>query len=225
MTSVSTFLWLDSTAWTAITAIATSALVLVGGLTIISAAIDSRAKSRPYVVAELRARKYGAGLGLVITNYGASAAQNVRVQLPASFDEVNDNDPYRQNGTAAFMRLLIRKYKNTIPIVGPGQCESNIWIRRDELIEAKEPSPKSTDFITVSYDKIGWLGKMFRQRYSDTFPMKFDHRIHDTDSKHSRDVEQRLMVTNQHLDRIQSSLRSINEIIERDDEESGSEED
>lgn len=219
MSNDPTFLWLDSTSWTAITAIATAALVIVGGLTIISAAIDSRAKSRPYVVAELKVRKYGSGLALVVTNYGASAAKNVRVKLPKSFDEVDEDDPYRGNSTAAYMRLLRRKYNNAIPIIGPGQSESNIWIQRAELIEAKEPSPKATEAITISYDKFGWFGKLFGRRYSDVFPMDFDHRIHDTYSQHSRDTEQRLKVMNQHLRDIHTSLRVMTEIMDPEEEE------
>lgn len=206
-----TFLLLDSTAWTAITAIATTALVIAGGLTIISAAIDSRAKSRPYVVAELKLREYGIGLNLVITNYGASAAKNVRVKLPESFSEVDDTDPYRDNSTASFMRLLKLKYAHAIPIIGPGQSESNIWMQKQEIVEPKEPSPKTTDLVTISYDKYGWVSKLLRGRYSDSFPMTFDHRMQDTYSKHSRDLEQRLMVTNQHLDKIRNVLGRISD--------------
>lgn len=213
---ISTFLGLDSTAWTAITALATVALVLVGGITIISAAIDSRAKSRPYLVAELKVREYGSGLGLSITNYGASAAKNVLVRLPESFDEVDEDDPYDSNGTAVFMRMLRKKYSNTLSIIGPGQSENNIWMQRAELIEAKEPSPKPTDVITISYDKYGWLGKLMKLRYSDTFRMNYDHRLQDTDSTNSRDIEQRLKVTNQHLDKIRQTLGSISRNLSRD---------
>lgn len=216
MSSDPTFLWLDSTAWTAITAIATTALVIAGGLTIISAAIDSRAKSRPYVVAELKLRKYGEGLNLVISNYGASAAKNVRVKLPDSFAEVDETDPYRDNATAAFMRLLKRKYEHTIPIIGPGQSESNIWMQKAEIVEPKDPSPKTTDAVTISYDKYGWISRLFRGRYSDRFPMTFDHRLQDTYSKHSRDLEQRLMVTNGHLGKIRKELGKISESLSQE---------
>lgn len=216
MSEIPTFLGLDSTAWTAITAIATAALVLVGGLTIISAAVDSRAKSRPYVVAELKVRRHGNGLGLSITNYGASAAKNVRVKLPESFDEVDDDDPYHSNGTAVFMRMLRKKYSNVIPIIGPGQSENNIWMQRAELIDSKELSPRPTDTVTISYDKYGWLGKLLKHRYTDTFTMNYDHRLQDTDTKSSRDIEQRLMVTNQHLDKIRRTLGTISENVSRD---------
>lgn len=215
MSNDPTFLWLDSTAWTAITAIATTALVLVGGLTIISAGIDSRAKSRPYVVPELRLAQHAERLRLVITNYGASAARNVRITLPKVFLELEDDKEYEGN-TAWAMQLLKQKYAHTLPIIGPGQSESNIWIFRTEVIAQGEDSedpviaPATKEKIIISYDRMGWVAKLFRLRYTESFDLDYTVRTLDTVSTSSLDLDQQMKKVIGELGGIKKAISNIN---------------
>jgi len=214
MNSEPTFLWLDSTAWAAITAIATSALVIVGGLTIISAAIDSRAKSRPNVVAELRAGKYGDRIDLVIMNYGPSAARNVEICLPQIFESIEDDRDYSGN-TAWFMQGIKKKYASRLAVIGPGQSESNTWITKRDLVDLREDpdggtiAPAPEEHLTVSYDKIGWLAQLLKLRYSDTFQLDYAQRALDTNPRSSNDIDRQMNSVIRALEGIKNAVSRI----------------
>lgn len=214
MSSEPTFLWLDSTAWAAVTAIATTALVIVGGLTIISAAIDSRAKSRPNVVAELRAGKYGDRIDLVIMNYGPSAARNVEICLPPVFNSIEDDKDYAGN-TAWFMQGIKKKYASRLAVLGPGQSESNTWITKRDLIDLRDNpngdtiAPAPEEHLTISYDKIGWLAQLFKLRYSDTFQLDYAQRALDTNARSSHDLDRQMSSIIRELDGIKTAVSRI----------------
>lgn len=210
----STFLWLDSTAWTAITALATTVLVIVGGLTIISAGIDSRAKARPYVVAEIRLGKHAERMNLVITNYGVSAARNVRVELPEKFRTLGPWADELSGNTKQAMLWLKSKYEAPMPILGPGQAETNTWIYKAEVIDRTRFSPDLQEEIVISYDKPGLFSGIFPKRYRDVFLVSFDARKYDTWNSSSLDLDQQMKKVITNLGTIGEAIRSVTDTIE-----------
>lgn len=210
----STFLLLDSTAWTAITALATTLLVLVGSVTIVSATIDSRSKSRPYLVAEARLGDRAQRINLVITNYGASAARNVKVDLPPRFQALDTWAESLDGPTAKAMMRLKFKYAEPLSLVGPGQVETNTWIYQSEIVEDGKLAPAPTEEISISYDKQSLLGRVFKLRYRDTFKVSYEARLQDTHSTSSLDLDQQMKQVIKSLGAIGQAVQSVADTIE-----------
>jgi hypothetical protein len=211
---MSTFLWLDSTAWTAITALATALLVIVGGLTIISAGMDSRSKSRPYLVAEIRLGPRAQRMNLVITNYGASAAKNVQVELPQKFQALDTWAESAAGHTAKAMMLLKFKYAAPLPLVGPGQVETNTWIFQTEIVNSGNLAPSPSEEVVISYDKEGLFGRLLKRRYRDVFKVSYEARLHDTFTSSTLDLDQQMKEVIKHLGTIGTAIEAVSESIE-----------
>lgn len=213
MSNDPTFLWLDSTSWTAITAIATTALVIAGIATIITASIDARARNRPNLVPELKMEGRGQRLVLTITNYGATAARNVKVDLSKTFDAVQDDRDYKDVNAWAMQRLKA-KYAKRLALIAPGQSESNIWLFSSNIVEdnAQPKSrfgPAEQEAIEISYDKLGWVSNLFGLRYQESFVVDYTRRLFDDNVTSTNDTDYQVRQIVKHLREIATNSRKI----------------
>lgn len=134
--------WADpTTTWTALASIATVAAAVVAIWTLIALKQDSADRTRPVIVAELKAAVLTTDAELHISNMGQSVARNVRVEfdppLPTPADE----------NAGVLTPFLQRRYSRTIPTFAPGMVMDNYY---QDAEENKEPVPD--DFtVTVGY--------------------------------------------------------------------------
>lgn len=178
-----------------VSALATVATAFIAIMALLSAATDSRERSRPMVLAEFRrAENSDSTIDLVIRNAGPSVARALSVSfepepvLPA--DSSNLVTPY-----------LLRRYRQAIPSLSPGQELTNIWYAGrlpenggNELQNAEPTSDAVT--VHVAYRGVG------RRRYRDEFPLHVDIVKMTTYSTSSKSVPGR-------LESIDKSLRSL----------------
>lgn len=132
-----------------------------------SAALDSRERSRPVVVAQFRiAKDSHSAIDFVVSNAGQSPARDVMVTFdpPLTIPEGSDG---------RLTKYLIQRYASAIPTLAPDQELSNIWfsgsISSDGPdLENAEPTP---DAVTVT---VRYRGSARRHVYIDTFPLHLD---------------------------------------------------
>lgn len=141
--------WLNANAG-AVSAVATVLTALVAMAALGSAARDSRARTRPYIVVELqRAPHTFIAIDVAIRNYGSAPAIDVAV----SFDPALPREPdTRPNTTAEF-------FSTPIPTLGPGQHFTTVW--QSWVKGTKDwDGPRTT--ATVEYR---WGRRRYRDRY------------------------------------------------------------
>ena len=122
-----------------------------GSRTLRQARRDSKARSRPMVVAELRSPPYTHGTqALVITNYGPSIARNVRVTFDPEIP-----DPAPEKATKSWTPFLKRRYASPISVLTPGMELDNLYFvgrpGANGQFENNEPTPPQVT-VTISYD-------------------------------------------------------------------------
>jgi len=123
---------------------------------------DSKARSRPLVVAELRDHPYAdATQLLIVRNYGQSVARNVFVTFEPPIPDPEDP-------SESVTPFLKRRYAKPIAVVAPGVELDNIYFSgrhgdRGAWINA-EPKPDET-VVTIAYEDDNG------NRYSDDFPI------------------------------------------------------
>jgi hypothetical protein len=122
-----------------------------GARTLRRARLDSQAKSRPMLAAELRIPPYTRGIqSLVIKNFGPTIARNIRV----SFDpEIPDPEPSK--AATSVTTFLKRRYANPIPVLTPGMELDNLYyVGRPSdgvTFENTEPTPPQVT-VTIVYE-------------------------------------------------------------------------
>ncbi|GAA6527958.1 hypothetical protein [Intrasporangium sp. DVR] len=151
--------WINSNG-VGLSAAATVLTAAVAMVALRQAANDSRARSRPMLVAEFRrAENSHSVIDLVVRNAGPSVARNVKVTF--------DPSPIVPPDTSTLVTpFLIKRYADVIPTLGPGQQLTNIWYTGDEQGN-REPTPDEVT-VTLTYRGTG------RQRYRDEFPLHVD---------------------------------------------------
>lgn len=137
--------------WTTdrVVAAGTVAAVVVAGIatrsgvkTLHQARLDSEARSRPMVAAELRAHPLVEGVQLlVIRNYGPSIARNVKVTFDPEFPDQGEASP-----VVSFLR---KRYTEPVPALTPGMELDNVYYWDDD--PAPEQIPAQV-VVTISYD-------------------------------------------------------------------------
>ncbi|WP_167510081.1 hypothetical protein [Curtobacterium citreum] len=107
-----------------VSAFAAILTAVVAIITLIAAGQDSRRRSQPMIVAELRyAPDSDTALDLVVRNAGPTVARHISVE----FEPPLDVPPVGADGEGAAIGYVVRRYENPIPMMGPGQELSNTW--------------------------------------------------------------------------------------------------
>lgn len=183
--------------WIAITSIATAVMAVAiiataffAGHTLKATREDSRARTRPIIVAELRRELLSHGTTLlVLKNMGASIARNVNVGFeppsPANLDELP---------AANMMKWIYERYTTPITTWAPGWTLSNV-IRAGH--DAMAP-------ITVTVDYKGPDGT----QYQDSYYLHPDHILKETHSTPSK-TDDHVKLEQQKISALQALVRTI----------------
>lgn len=129
-----------------------------GSRTLRRAREDSRARSRPMMIAELEPVPYASGMmRLVVRNAGPTVARDVKV----SFDPPIEA-PDRADSVVPY---LVRRYSKPIPSVAPGtRFENTYYIGRprDGRLVNEEATP---DQLTVHISSTAPDGRVYEERF------------------------------------------------------------
>lgn len=200
-------MWQDAFGWiddhgAGVSALAAITTACIAVLTLIRASADSRKRSQPSVIAEVRpAPGSHSVIDFVVTNTGPTVAREVSVSFdpPISIPEDRKDEPL-------VVSYLIQRYSVPIPTIAPGQELSNsYWVgeQRGARIENSEPTPERVR-VTVRYRGIGrrWLSESFVLAV-DTITLNTWAESHSTSS-----VENRLKSVADSLKAIASVMKS-----------------
>lgn len=158
--------WIDG-ASSVVVALSTAATALVAVLALRSTARDSRERSRPMVLAEFRKAEHSTShIDLIVRNAGPSVARQVQVSF--------DPEPVLPSDVSTLRTpYLLRRYREPIPSMSPGQEFANIWFSGtrppdgETAMVNREPTP---DNVTV---RVTYRDSQNR-RYFDEFPLELD---------------------------------------------------
>ncbi|MFB9377613.1 hypothetical protein ACFFKU_13920 [Kineococcus gynurae] len=171
-------------------AVAVIVTAVIAANTLRAARDDSRARSRPVIIAELRRELLSQGTTLlVLKNFGVSTASDVRVtfnpKAPAQVEELPNSD---------VMKWIYERYAAPITTWAPGWTLSNV-IRagHDELLP-----------ITVKVDYLGPEG----DAYSDEYRLNPDHILKETSAAPSKSNDL-LAIEQQKVSAIQALVRAL----------------
>ena len=143
--------------WFAIVAsAATVVAAVVAVVTLLALRADSRDRTRPRVIADLRGQVITHSATLVVSNVGSTPAEQVRVEFdpPLPEDDI-------ESGVGATTAVLQRRYALPIPTLAPGSELRNVY---QGLRGGREPVPD--DFV-VKCDYQDSHGR----RYSESFKL------------------------------------------------------
>lgn len=182
-------------------AAATVMTALVAIYALRQAAIDSRERSRPVVLAEFRrAENSHSTIDLVIRNAGLSVARDVQV----TFDP---KPAMPADASGLLTPYLLKRYAAAIPTLSPGQELSNIWFSGQvppgggpEMVNQEPTSDEVT--VLIAYRGTG------RRVYRESFPLHVDVVRMMTYSTSSDSVPGR-------IDGIYKSLQSLDQSVKR----------
>lgn len=178
----------------AISAMAATITAAIAIITLIRASNDSRLRSQPVVIAEIRrAPDADTSFDLVVRNTGPTIARDVRV----TFDPplvLPDEEPEEHYATL----WIIKRYEHAIPMLAPGQELSNTWwfgaAREGEIVNV-EPTPDRV-LVRISYRGRG------RRRKSDEFPLDMNAHTRGTSTTSSSSFKGRLRSIDSALNKI-----------------------
>jgi hypothetical protein len=159
-------MWDDVLRWfdhhgSGVSAIAALAAAIIAVMTLIRTRSDSRRRSQPSVIAEIRPAKGShTVIDFIVRNTGPTTARDVTV----SFDPPI-TIPEERKGETLVTSFLIRRYSVPIPTVAPGQELTNsfwVGVRKGNQIANDEPTPDQFT-VSVKYRGIGrpWLRDSF----------------------------------------------------------------
>ena len=195
--SVTVEVWTSIGTWvTAIGTVAMAAAVIVtaiyAGATLRATREDSRARTRPVMIAELVPELLSRGTTLLLVrNAGASVASEVTVTFdrvpPADVDALPDSDMWK---------WLYQRYSQPVPTWAPGWTLSNV-IRAGH-------DPLDPVSVTLSYR--GPDGR----HYSDVYPLNPDHLMKATTSTPSKATDP-VKLEQQKISALQALVRTLRE--------------
>ena len=196
-------MWSDVLGWfddhgggvSALAAIVTAAIAIVS---LVSAASDSRSRSQPVVLAEIRrAPDADTSFDLVVRNAGPTVARDVSVSFEPPLELPAGEPPE----TYALL-WIIKRYEKVIPMLAPGQELSNTWwfgAAREGEIQNIEPTPDRV-LIVVRYRGRG------RRWRTEQFPIDMDAHTRGTSTTSSSSFKGRLKSIDQAINRIADSM-------------------
>jgi hypothetical protein len=167
-----------TTTWTAMGSIATVTAATVAIWTLVALRRDSRDRTRPVMIAEIRPGVLSDVAELIVRNVGPSVAKNVTFKFDPEL-------PVLEGAEAAGMTTpyLQRRYSRTIPTFGPGMTMYDVYQSSGEPFE---PVPEEFS-LTINYFD------MHDQEYTDSYELSVitlrDHiytRPGDTDDEAMR---------------------------------------
>ena len=150
--------WVNTNA-AAVSATAAVVTAFIAVLAIRATASDSRRRTRPYVIVDLRPdQDHPSGtMDLIIENVGQSAARDLVIEfLPplAISDDKSEN----------LLWWVGERYKAPVPLLAPGQQLTNTW-----RIAHSRPEDEGKIGPVVTSAQVSYRGAGRRKRYSDTF--------------------------------------------------------
>ena len=182
-------------------AIAGVMAAIVAMIALLSAALDSRARSQPMMTAEFRlAPNSDTAAEFVVSNRGQTPARDVRVEFEPPLVVSSDT------GYGAIALSLVQRYEKAIPVLNPGQELTNTWWGgmnngSNQLVN-RLPLP---DDITV---RISYRG-IRRGRLTDSFPLTMDVVKLTTTSVSSTSFPGRLKTIDQSLKKVSENTAEI----------------
>lgn len=135
-----------------------------GNRTLKRAELDSQARSRPSVVAELRNEPHARATQLlVIKNYGPTVARDVTVTFDPALP-----DPSPEIAAQSLTPFLKSRYAEPIPVLAPGTELDNVWFSGQESGDGTgwvnfEPLP---DKVTVTISYLAPDGRRYTDEYN-----------------------------------------------------------
>ena len=141
-------------------AIATIIAAIVAVLALQAARTDSRDRSRPMIVPEIRKEPLSKStINLVVRNVGASPARNVHVTFPAKVDVVPSSLP-----TGDVWRWILERYARPIHVWSQGwELSNTVKFGPDDPLKAFE--------VEVTYDAVSDGPNRKTPRYRDRFEL------------------------------------------------------
>ncbi len=153
---------------------------------------DSRARTRPALVAHLERELLSHGtILLVLKNFGASAATDVKVTFdppaPSAADVASLPD-------SDMTKWLYQRFETPVPVWAPGWSTSNVMRAGQDPLEP----------FTVVLDYVGPDGTSYTER----FPLQPEHILKETTSTPSKTNEP-IKLAQQAVAALQSLVRTI----------------
>jgi hypothetical protein len=177
-----------------VSALAAIVTAVIAVLSLLSTASDSRSRSQPMVLAEIRrAPDADTSFDLVVRNAGPTVARDVQV----TFDPLlvlPDERPDESYATS----WIVKRYAKPIPTLAPGQELSNTWWFGAAVggeIQNVEPTP---DLVVV---RIRYRGRGRRWR-SDDFPIDMEAHTRGTSTVSSSSMKGRIKSIDEALNKI-----------------------
>lgn len=133
----------------------------IAGYSLLGSRRDSRDRSRPVVVARMKAAPRGVQVGityLVVRNVGASVAREVRVTFDPPLPKADDQTD-QTNDDLMVLHTLERRYARPLQFLAPGEQLINLL---RNMTDPDDPLPETVDVSVAYRDDHG-------RRYSDTF--------------------------------------------------------
>lgn len=153
-------MWSDVLRWfdhhgSGVSALAAIATAVIAIVTLIAAGQDSRRRTQPMVVVELRyAPDSDTSIDLVVRNAGPTVARDVWV----TFDPPLDVPSVGEDGDGPAVGYVVKRYAKPLPMLAPGQELSNTWFVASYpggKLTNVEPSPERVT-VRVKCKGVGW---------------------------------------------------------------------
>lgn len=161
--------------------------------TLAAAKADSRARTRPVVVAELRRELLARGTTLlVMRNVGASIARNVEVSFdpPAPSRSELESMPMSEN-----MKWVYQRFAQPITTWAPGWTISNV-------VRSGDQSTFEPMTVTIQYEGPD------ETHYEDSYALLPDHILNETEAGPSRTAEP-VKLEQQKVEALRALVRTV----------------
>lgn len=143
-----------STMWTGLGSAATLVTAVVAIWTLIALRTDSRDRTRPMMVAELKPSVLTSNAELHITNAGQSVATNLKVEFDPPLPVLKGAEA--EGKTTPYLQ---RRYDRVIPTFTPGMVMDNLYQ------EAEDPDEPVPDEFTITFHYNDTRGREYTDRY------------------------------------------------------------
>ncbi len=151
-----------ATTWTAFGSLATITAAVVAIWTLVALKRDSADRTRPVLIAELRAAVLTHDAEFIVRNVGQSVARNVHVTFDPPLPGPDADDPGYSTP------FLQRRYSRVIPTFPPGMVMDNHYQDADDR---DEPTP---DDFTVTISYCDAHGRTYTDSYDLTINVLLD---------------------------------------------------
>ncbi|WP_142926665.1 hypothetical protein [Mycobacterium marinum] len=152
-----------TTTWTAMGSIATVAAAFAAIWTLFALKQDSRDRTRPVMIAEIRPAVLSEVAELIVRNVGPSVAKNVTFAFHPELPKLEGID-----AAGKLTPYLQRRYSRTMPTFGPGMIIHDVY----QTNPPYEPVP---DDFTLKIDYYDTHGRRYSDSYELTVKALRDH--------------------------------------------------